>query len=204
MRKLILIPLLILCAGIALGQSKRTDIEKMPGYFSFGDIQEFADGEEMIEVDLMQPLLGIFSGVMASEEPELARLVENLELVNVRVFSYERSVEGKLRDHMEKISDRLRKDDWENIIRARTAEEHVNIFVKLSNAKRGEPAGDNTAVEGLAILVLEDDQAVFANVVGHFGMSEISSLGAHFNIPHVGDLDHRSGGDDDEENDGWR
>jgi len=195
MRRSILIPILLLCAGVALGQSKRTDIEKAPGYFSFGDIEQFSNGDEMVEVDLVQPLLGLFSGVVANEEPELANLLEHLDLVNVRVFSYERSNEAKLQKHMDGISDKLRKEDGENIIRARTDEENVNIFVKLSNAERGKPANDETAVEGLAILVLEDDQAVFVNVVGHFGISEISRLGAHFDIPHMGDIDHL--GDDD-------
>lgn len=199
--------ILLLASPLALAQADHGDVANSPGYVDFGDLSEFSDGEEMVEVDLMQPLLGIFARALGDDEPELGDLLQNLELVNVRVFSYRHSTEEELREHMTKLSGDLRDDEWENIVRVRSEYEMANIFVLLSNAERGKPATDDTAIEGLAVLVLEEDQAVFANVVGHFGMDEITRLGRHFNVPHMEGWDrdhqrkHRSRGDHDDDHD---
>jgi hypothetical protein len=198
MRKLIPL-LLILCVASAGAQSARREVEKRPGYFDFGDIESFSDGDEMVEVDLMQPLLSLFAGVVEQEEPEMYSLLKNLELVNVRVFSYKPELETKLRTHIEDKSEQLRSKDWENVVKVRSKDENLNVFVKLSNAERGKPANPDTALEGLAILVVDEFQAVFVNVVGHFDMEAIQSLGKHFNLPHMDEINgQRKYGRDDE------
>lgn len=201
MRKLSALAL-ILCASLVGAQSDRKDIEKHPGYFSFGDIESYSDGEETVEIDLMQPLLSFFAGVVEQEEPEMYTLLKNLELVNVRVFSYDPAKEEKLRAHIESTGDRLRKESWENVVKVRDRKENLNVFVKLSNAEPGKPANPDTALEGLAILVVDEYQAVFVNVVGHFDMEAIQTLGEHFNLPHMEDIHrHQKSMDDDDDDD---
>jgi hypothetical protein len=190
-----IVALLTLCVASpwmqsdAHAQSRNDKFSDAPGYFDFGDIDKFTDGDEMVEIDLAQPLLGLFAGLMDGEDPEIGDLLRSVDLVNVRVFSYERDVADKLREHVGSISGRLEKDGWDSIVRVRGEDEHVNVYVKMHGAKRGEAADEDTTLEGIAILALEDDEAVFVNVVGSFGMDEISLLGRHFDIPHMEDWD---------------
>lgn len=189
--------LLLLFATAAWAQPAREEILKHPGYFDFGDISEYSDGEELVEIDLTQPLLSFVGRLAEGEEPELADLLSELLLVNVRVFSYDRRDEADLADHMETIADRLRSGSWQNIVRVRGTET-VNVFVQIQN-QDGDP--EDMILSGLAVLAMEDEEAVFVNVVGNFGMEEISRVGRHFDIPHMREMDRerrRSRDRDDE------
>jgi len=177
--------LLLLVASTAWAQPAREELKNHPGYFDFGDIAAYSDGEELVEIDLTQPLLSFVGRLAESEEPELGDLLAELLLVNVRVFSFDRRDEGELLEHMENIADQLRAGDWQNIVRVR-GEESANVFVKLEN-DQGDP--EDMILSGLAILAMEDEEAVFVNVVGNFGMEEISRVGRHFDIPHMQDMD---------------
>jgi hypothetical protein len=189
MNRLRIIPLallaLALCALPSQAQDKAMDYTKSEGFFDFGDVAKFSDGEEMVEIELTQPLLGMFAKVVEHDDPELGTLLSHLLLVNVRVFSFEAGEEASLSKHIDKLSDTLNKGKWERIVRARDDEESVNIYVKMSNAERGRPATDDTAIEGLVVLVKDEYEAVFVNVVGHFGMEEVARIGTHFDIPHM-------------------
>jgi hypothetical protein len=211
MNRLRIIPLallaLALCVLPSQAQDKAMDYTKSEGFFDFGDVAKFSDGDEMVEIDLTQPLLGMFAKILEHDDAELGALLSHLLLVNVRVFSFEVGEEANLSKHIDKLSDTLNKGKWERIVRARDDEENVNIYVKLSNAERGKPANDDTAIEGLVVLVKDEYEAVFVNVVGHFGMDEVARIGTHFDIPHMDEFNdgrsrRHSDDDDDTRDDG--
>jgi len=175
-----------LCCAFALGvgaQEREYDYMKAKGYFNFGDVSEFADGDEMVEVELTQPLLGLFAPMMDEDDPDLGEVLKNLQLVNVRVFSVRRNVEEDVLTRMNNLSGQLEDEDWESIVRVRGREENISVFIKMSNAEKGKPATPDTAIEGLVVLALDDYEAAFVNIVGKFGMEEIQKMGRHFNLP---------------------
>ncbi len=186
--------LMLLVASVA---AQDEAYRNSPGYFEFGDVLEYSDGDELVEIDLSQPLLGLLGAVMGSEDPELADLMRELELVKVNMFSYDRDSEGDLTKLVDDLNKRLKSGDWQNIVRVR-GEEDVNVFVKMGSRGDGNNPDDAT-FQGLTVLFMDDYEAVFVNVVGEFGLDEIARVGRHFDIPHLEDID--SGRDDDDRRD---
>lgn len=165
----------------------RTDPTGLPGYFDFGDVLEFSDGDEVVEIDLTQPLLGLVGKVAEYEDEALANLLAELDLVRVNVFSYDRRDEDELLERIDTLSKRLSDDDWDNIVRVRSRDEHVNVFVKLGD-RSDDPDDPDVVLSGLTILVMEDYEAAFINIVGQFGLEEIGRVGYHLGVPHMEDL----------------
>jgi hypothetical protein len=174
----------------AQSRSEDVDVTSLPGYFDFGDLHQYSDGDEVVEVDVAQPLLTLVGKMLMGEDPGLGELLASLDLVRVHVFSYDGRDEDTLRDKIDAMSAELDRKEWDNIVRVRGSEEHANIFVKMATGESAD-ASDPT-LTGLAILVLDDEEAVFVNVVGEFGMDEISRIGDYYDIPHMRDFERRS------------
>ena len=182
-----IVALVSLLAWPALAQD-RVDFTKLPGYFDFGDIVEFSDGIELVEIDIAQPMLSLIARVVEYEDEALAELLQNVDHVGVNVFSYDPDDFDALSDRMDRMVKQLKDDGWDNIVRVRGRDENANIFVKL--AERGSDLEErDVALTGVTILVIEDEEAAFVNVVGEFGYDEIARLGDHFDIPHLDDMD---------------
>ena len=175
-----------------------------PGYVEFGDVWQWSDGDEEIEIDLTQPLLGVVGAFVGDEDPELSELIMDLHLVRVNSFSFRKSADDEVRDMIDGLTTDLNGDGWENIIKVRERGERVNVFVKLDGDKRTR---EGTFLSGLTVLVYERGQATFVNVVGRFRLEDIARVGRHFDIPGSDDWDdynsrsRRHGGDDDEDGD---
>ena len=180
------------------------ELRKEPGYVEFGDVWKWSDGDEEIEIDLTQPLLGVVGAFLGDEDPHLAELIMDLHLVRVNSFSFRKSRDEDVRDMIDGLSAGLNEDGWENIIKVRERGERVNVFVKLDGDKRTR---EGTFLSGLTVLVYERGQATFVNVVGRFRLEDIARVGRHFDIPGSDDWDdynsrsRRHGGDDDEDGD---
>jgi hypothetical protein len=175
------------------------EIMALPGYFDFQNLLRFSDGDEEIEVQLTQPLLGVMAPFLGSEDPQLAELVLDLHMVKVNAFSYRRSDTDELLGGMDGLAEDLRGKQWENIVKVRKSDERANVFVHFEG-DGSDPA--NTFLSGLAILALEHDQAVLVNVVGRFRLEDIARIGQHFEFPEMEDLEEqieRYNTSDDEE-----
>jgi hypothetical protein len=180
------------------------ELRKEPGYVEFGDVWKWSDGDEEIEIELTQPLLGVVGAFIGDEDPELSNLIMDLHLVRVNSFSFRKSSDEDVRDMIDGLSGGLNKDGWENIIKVRERGERVNVFVKLDGDKRTR---EGTFLSGLTVLVYERGQATFVNVVGRFRLEDIARVGRHFDIPGSDDWDDynsrsRRHRDDDDDEDG--
>ncbi len=159
-------------------------LRALPGYVDFGDVWKFSDGNEEVEVELKQPLLGAFAPFLRGDDPDLANLILDLQLVKVNAFSFDpddqKSVIGVMRD----TSSALRDDGWDNVVKVRGEDENVNVFVRIE----GDGEDDQTFLSGLAVLYVgDDDEAAFVNVVGRFRMEDIARLSEQFDLPHSQD-----------------
>jgi hypothetical protein len=194
-----LLILLLAWPTLAWAQERdRTDYTRLPGYFDFGKVLELSDGDEVVEIDLSQPLLGLVGRVVEYDDEALADLLAQLDLVRVNVFSYDYDDEDALIERMDAMAKELTDDRWDNIVRVRSDEEHVNVFVKLHD-RSDDPDNPDVIVSGLTILALDDEQAAFINIVGEFGLDEIGRVGRHFDIPHMDELGRRRHSDRDRE-----
>jgi len=194
-----LLILLLALPTLAWAQERdRTDYTRLPGYFDFGKVLEFSDNDEVVEIDLSQPLLSLVGRVVEYDDEALADLLAQLDLVHVNVFSYDRDNEDPLIERIDTMAKQLTDDHWDNIVRVRSDEEHVNVFVKLHD-RSDDPDAPDVIVSGLTILVLDEEQAAFINIVGEFGLDEIGRVGRHFDIPHMDELGRRHHRDRDRE-----
>lgn len=163
------------------------ELRKEPGYFDFGQLPEFAEDEPIVEVRLTQPLLGFAAAIGGDEDPEMADMMKQLKLVNVRVYRCnERQAEG-----MRKRSDRWSRDlldsKWEQIVKVTDGTERASVFVKMEEGASGHE--NDPMLAGLTVVAIgEDDEAVFVNVVGRFHFSQVSKIGRHFDLPHMDEM----------------
>ncbi len=174
----------LLLAGVGSAQAQRglsqEELERQPGFVDFGDIWEWSDGDEEVEIHLTQPLLGVAGSFMRGEDPELADLILDLHLVRVNQFTFNRRDEDAVRDFIDDTGRRLRRDGWDNIVKVRERDERVNVFVKLDGDGQ-DPA--ETFLSGLCILVVDGDESTFVNVVGRFRLEDVARVGNQFDIP---------------------
>ena len=165
----------IALGGSALARDKAEDLKKLPGYVDFEALDIFGDQEAKIEVYLREPLLNLVSEVFRLEEPEMYEMMSNLKLVRVQVFDIDPELARKVAAVTAETAKRLEKKGWERVVRVRDEEEHVDVYVK--------PSDEYDHIEGIVVMVVgDDDEAVFINIVGSIRPEDIGRLGQHFDI----------------------
>ena len=175
--------LLVLWTGVADAQRalSEEELREQPGYVDFGDVWDWSDGDEEVEIHLTQPLLGVVGSFVRGEDPELSELIMDLHLVRVNQFTFRRRDEDSVREFIDSTGERLRDDAWDNIVKVRDRDERVNVFVKIDGDGR-DPA--QTFLNGLCILVVDGDEAAFVNVVGRFRLEDVARVGQQFDLPY--------------------
>jgi len=164
--------LLLMClAGmLALPAMAQEDaLKAFPGYVDFGDLSMF--GEPNIQIAIGGSLLGLISSVTASEDPEAAALFSRLEGVRVIVFEDQQGPDGAV-SLVKEVSASLSKKGWESVVTVNSNEEQVRIFMKINEDQ----------VEGLTVMALEEDEAVFVNIIGDLNPAELGRVMENFDI----------------------
>jgi hypothetical protein len=183
---------LVASAAVAGKKEREVDVTRLPGFFDFGNIEEFANGEESVEINLTQPLLGLAEAVIVKEDPDMANLVADLSLVKVNAFGVNADKRSALEDNVDKLSRSLTSEGWQQLVKVRDKKERVFLYVKPDTEQRGDEERD--LVVGVAALVIGNDkdrieeldhEAVFVNIVGKFDIEAIVKLVRHFNVPHL-------------------
>jgi hypothetical protein len=170
------------------------ELRKEPGYFDFGQLPEFAKDEPIVEVRLTQPLLGFAAAFGGEEDPELADMMKELKLVNVRVYRCDARQAESMRKQSDRWSTDLLSRKWEQIVKLTDGSERASVFVKMEAGASGQ--ANDPMLAGLTVVAIgEDDEAVFVNVVGRFHFSQVSKLGRHFDLPHMDEMRDKAGSD---------
>jgi hypothetical protein len=84
-------------------------------------------------------------------------------------------------EYVKTISSGLSQQGWESVVTVNSDDEQVRIFMKFN----GED------VEGITVMALEEDEAVFVNVIGDLKPDELGRVMENFDI----DMGNHSGGD---------
>jgi len=113
----------------------------------------------------------------AHEDPEVAKLFKRLHGVRVSVFENPTVNEGAV-DFVKSISSKLSQQGWESVVTVNSDDEQVRIFMKFN--------GEN--VEGITVMALAEDEAVFVNVIGDLNPDELGKVMDNFDIE-IGDSD---------------
>ncbi|MBN1155527.1 DUF4252 domain-containing protein [candidate division KSB1 bacterium] len=152
-----------------------------PGYVDFGNLEGFMDAEETVEVFIRGPLLKFVSKATQKEDPDLSKLLDNLVVIKVNVFSLEGKDENKVLTLMKDVSKKLTSKNWEAMVRVKEQDERVEIFTLFDKADE---------MQGLTLMVLDngDHEAVFINIAGKIDPEQLGKLGDKLNIPELNDV----------------
>ncbi len=166
--KLLLFGLMSMLALPVLAQEGA--LKGFPGYVDFGQLNS-TFGEPSVEIAVGGSLLGLVSALTASEDPEAAALLKRLHGVRVSVFENPVMTEGTV-DYVKTISSRLSKQGWESVVTVNSDDEQVRIFMKFNKSN----------VEGITVMALEQDEAVFVNIIGNIKPDELGKVMESFDI----------------------
>ena len=153
-------------------------VEKMPGYVDFSGIKGFEDAEEMVEVYLKKPLLDMVAEMSQDQDPTLYNLLKNVYLIQVRTFSLDRQGElqkelMELDRRLKALTERLRKEGWEPVVRAREKDEYAEIYIKSHKGK----------FAGLVVVNNEGKRVALVNIVGSVDLKSLGKLREKFDLP---------------------
>lgn len=149
--------------------------KKHPGYVDFGNLDDFKEAEETVEVFIRGPLLKFVSKATANEDPSLSKLLDDLLLIKVDVFSIEKTQTKDVKSIIKKVSKKLASKKWEKMVRVKEPNEHVEVFTLFDN---------DYQLNGLVVMAVEEgDEAVFVNIVGKIDPEQLGKLSSKFNIP---------------------
>lgn len=176
--KFLLIGLISMLALPAMAQEDA--LKDFPGYVDFGELNSMF-GEPSVQIAVGGALLGFISALSANEDPQAAELLKRLHGVRVSVFENPAMNEDTVA-YVKTISSKLTEQGWESVVTVNSDDEQVRIFMKFN--------GEN--VEGITVMALEEDEAVFVNVIGDLKPDELGKVMERFDID-MGDHD-----DDDE------
>ena len=160
-----------LVAMLALPVMAQEDgLKDFPGYVDFGERNTIC-GEPTVQIAVGESLLGLVASLSASEDPEAAELFKRLNGVRVNVFETQQMAIGAV-DYVREVSSQLSNLGWESVVTVNSADEQVRIFMKI----------DQDKVQGITVMAVEENEAVFVNVIGSLNADELGKVMDNFNI----------------------
>jgi hypothetical protein len=167
-------------ACVLLAASSLTAAEPA-GAIDFGAIPGPSGDGEQVEVHLPRNLISIATRIVAKQEPEVAKLLESIDSVRVRVVSLDEGNRAAVQKRMGEVRADLAKSGWQKIVTAKdSGGDDVAIFMRTK--------GDEV-IEGVAVTVLGgESEAVFVNVVGSIRPEQIAEIAEALHVPHLATL----------------
>jgi hypothetical protein len=176
--RLLIIGLVAMLALPAMAQEDA--LKDLPGYVEFGELSSIF-GEPTVQIAVGKSLLGLVGALSASEDPEAAELFQRLNGVRVNVFETQQMADGAV-DYVKDVSSQLSNLGWESVVTVNTADEQVRIFMKI----------DQDKVQGITVMAVEENEAVFVNVIGSLSAEELGKVMDNFDIELADDDEHEA------------
>ena len=174
---------LLALPGVAMAQFE-TD---HPGYFPIENLGILPEGKINLEINLPGAILKFVALAMGEEDPDLARIAENLQSIRVRGADLEGSSTESIRSAFQNASEMLKAAGWVSMVRVREDDEEVYIFFKEQEGQ----------MVGLTVLTLEDKEAMLINLVGKIDPRDLSGLaeGLDLDLPDINSVSGSSATD---------
>ena len=140
------------------------------GYFDFGQIPGI-DTEPTVQIDLPPFMLGLVSEAAKSQDPEAAKAIEGLKGVRVRVYENIGDSAKVVGQFVEDTSRKLESDGWQRTVYVHDGDDKVRIYMKPGDPKAAKPE-----IAGVTVMVVDDSDAVFINVIGPLDPAQFGKL----------------------------
>ena len=157
--------------------AQEDELKDLPGYVDFGDLSA-TYGEPKITINLGGTMLN-FVGIMSSaESPETSDLISKLKGIRVQIFSMDENVDAAI-DQFTKTKSSLKSSGWEPIVQVNEDDEQVLVYMKVDSGK----------MEGMTVMVVDNEEAVFVNIIGQLNPAELGKVMESFDVDVDLDMD---------------
>ena len=146
-----------------------------PGYFPVEDLGILPEESITLEINLTGPMLKFIALATDEEEPELTEILEGLQSIRVRGADLETLDVEAIRSGIRDAAEKLATSGWISMVRMRDKDEEVHIFFKEQNGE----------MVGLTVLSVEEDEAMFINLVGKIDPASLGNLASGLDLPQL-------------------
>jgi len=155
----------LFCSLLSLSAMGQEDeLKDLPGYVDFGDLSSMY-GDPKITINLGGTMLNFVGMMSSSESPETSDLISKLKGVRVQVYAIDENADAA-RSQYSKVRGKLKKSGWEPIVQVNEDDEQVLIYMKM----------DDGNMEGMTVMVVDEEEAVFVNVIGQLNPAELGKV----------------------------
>jgi len=168
----------LFCTLLALPAIAQEDeLKDLPGYVDFGDLSA-TYGEPKITINLGGTMLNFVGLMSSSESPETSDLISKLKGIRVQIYSTDEDSSAAV-DQFAKTKSSLKSSGWEPVVQVNEDDEQVLVYMKMES-------GD---MEGMTVMVVDEEEAVFVNIIGQLNPSELARVMDSFDVDVDLDLD---------------
>jgi hypothetical protein len=146
-------------------------LKDLPGFVDFGELNSIY-GEAKVNISIGGALLGFVGAMTENNDPETAELFNKLKGVRVSVYSTEEMGADAALDQVSRVKSSLQASSWQPVVQVNDDGEQVQIFMKM----------DGDKMSGLTLMTVDDEEAVFINVIGQLDPRELSQVMDNFDI----------------------
>lgn len=157
--------------------AQEDELKDLPGYVDFGDLS-LTYGEPKITINLGGTMLNFVGMMSSSESPETSEMISKLKGIRVQIYSLEEDADVA-RNQFSDTKSSLKSSGWEPIVQINEDDEQVLVYMKAIDGH----------MEGMTVMVVDDEEAVFVNVIGQLNPAELAQVMDKFDVNVDLDLD---------------
>ena len=166
------------CALLALpAMAQEDELKDLDGYVDFGDLSA-TYGEPKITINLGGTMLNFVGMMSSSESPETSEMISKLKGIRVQIYSLDADT-AAARDQFGKTKSSLKSSGWEPIVQVNEDDEQVLVYMKMLEGQ----------MEGMTVMVVDEEEAVFVNVIGQLNPEELGKVMDSFDVDVDLDMD---------------
>ena len=161
----------LVCTLLALPvMAQEDELRDLPGYVDFGDLS-LTYGEPKITINLGGTMLNFVGMMSASDSPETSEMISKLKGIRVQIYSIEENADAAMSQFGDTKS-QLRSSGWEPIVQVNEDDEQVLVYMKAVDGN----------MEGMTVMVVDQEEAVFVNVIGQLNPAELAQVMDKFDV----------------------
>ena len=157
--------------------AQEDELKSLAGYVDFGDLST-TYGDPKITINLGGTMLNFVGMMSSSDNPETSDLISKLKGIRVQIYSMDENTDAA-KSQFGKTKSHLKSSGWEPIVQVNEDDEQVLVYMKTT--------GGN--MEGMTVMVVDDEEAVFVNVIGQLNPAELAKVMDKFDVDVDLDLD---------------
>jgi hypothetical protein len=168
----------LFCSLLALpAMAQEDELKDLAGYVDFGDLS-VTYGEPKITINLGGTMLNFVGMMSSAESPETSDLISKLKGIRVQIYTLDENVDAAKSQFVE-TKDNLKSSGWEPIVQINEDDEQVLVYMKMENDK----------MEGMTVMVVDEEEAVFVNIIGQLNPAELGRVMEKFDVDVDLDMD---------------